>query len=248
MSQKIHVDRAILEEMYVKNNESIKTIAYKLGISATTIGRLVKKYEFPTNKYGHWGSLVGRQFNRLTVIEKAEPTPCGNVRWKCICDCGKECIIPGAGLCSGSTKSCGCYKTERARRGYGDLSGTYWSKIKEGAGTRGHPPIEITPQDAWEVFLKQDRKCALTGLPIKLVPNYDKSIEQTASLDRIDSSKNYTKDNIQWIHKIVNVMKNKYRENDFIYLCRLIAEHTKDRNLILPDLSQYGHYNKNTRK
>ena len=38
---------------------------------------------------------------------------------------------------------------------------------------------------------------------------------KTASLDRIDSSKGYTEDNIQWVHKDVNQMKMDLPEQRF---------------------------------
>ncbi len=49
--------------------------------------------------------------------------------------------------------------------------------------------------------------------------------ERTASLDRIDSSKGYTKDNIQWVHKHVNLMKHKFDQKYFVDICKLIANH-----------------------
>jgi hypothetical protein len=45
----------------------------------------------------------------------------------------------------------------------------------------------------------------------------------TASLDRIDSSKSYNKNNIQWVHKDVNKMKWAFNQNHFIKFCKLIA-------------------------
>lgn len=45
----------------------------------------------------------------------------------------------------------------------------------------------------------------------------------TASLDRIDSSKPYIIDNIQWVHKDINFMKRTYSHDYFIKLCKLVA-------------------------
>ena len=44
-----------------------------------------------------------------------------------------------------------------------------------------------------------------------------------ASLDRIDSSKGYVKDNIQWVHKDVQIMKNKFSEDYFKQICCLVS-------------------------
>lgn len=52
---------------------------------------------------------------------------------------------------------------------------------------------------------------------------------QSASLDRIESNKGYVVDNIQWVHKFVNVMKWNIPEDNFIDWRRRVVEHTKDR-------------------
>jgi peroxiredoxin family protein len=55
----------------------------------------------------------------------------------------------------------------------------------------------------------------------------------TASLDRKDSSKGYTKDNIQWIHKDLQKMKMDMPEDKFINWCNLIIENRKKNNVKL---------------
>lgn len=60
--------------------------------------------------------LIGRKFERLTVIGRAEDyvSPSGKhvARWLCRCDCGNEKIVLGARLKNGGTKSCGCLSRE----------------------------------------------------------------------------------------------------------------------------------------
>jgi hypothetical protein len=51
----------------------------------------------------------------------------------------------------------------------------------------------------------------------------------TASLDRIDSSKGYTIDNVQWVHKTVNLMKRELNQQDFIDICNKISYYNKER-------------------
>ena len=46
--------------------------------------------------------------------------------------------------------------------------------------------------------------------------------EQTASIDRIDSTKGYYIDNIQWVHKDVNRMKKDFEENYLFKICEAI--------------------------
>jgi hypothetical protein len=106
--------------------------------------------------------------------------------------------------------------------GHGEISGHYWSMIKYSAKRRrsGRKEIawDIDIEFAWDLFLRQNRKCALSGLPIQF------GSMQTASIDRVDSGKGYTKDNVQWLHKDVNIMKNKFTTEYFAKLCSLVAE------------------------
>ena len=60
--------------------------------------------------------------------------------------------------------------------------------------------------------------CSLTGWPIDIG-----FVETTASLDRIDSSKGYELNNVRWVHKMVNMCKNKYTDQEFINMCIAIA-------------------------
>jgi hypothetical protein len=71
----------------------------------------------------------------------------------------------------------------------------------------------------WDLYLKQERICALTGLPIKL----GTVNEISASLDRIDSTRGYTLDNVQWVHKDINRMKGDLTPERFLELCQLVA-------------------------
>jgi hypothetical protein len=65
-------------------------------------------------------------------------------------------------------------------------------------------------------------KCVLTGWEISMT--YDNC---TASLDRIDSSKGYEIDNIQWVHTMVNMCKNKYSQDKFVEMCKAVANKVK---------------------
>jgi len=183
--------------------------------------------------------MIGLKFNQLTVLEEVYDIRKETQRGKyylCKCDCGKLTTVIGAKLKVKKypTKSCGCSRLKniwpRMRQnhpqfnGYKELSGSIWSRIKATARTR-NIPIEITIEDAYNLFIAQDKKCKLTGLPIEFAENSKKLAngENTASLDRIDSSKGYTMDNIQWVHKDINYMKMCLSQERFIELAKLIA-------------------------
>lgn len=105
--------------------------------------------------------------------------------------------------------------------GCGELTGSHWGSILGNAKNR-NIEINLTINEAWEKFLKQKRKCALTGVELTL-DKAGKRYGRTASLDRIKSNLPYTKDNIQWIHKNVNYIKRDLDEDTFIELCHSIS-------------------------
>ena len=67
----------------------------------------------------------------------------------------------------------------------------------------------------WE---NQDGKCALTGKPMK--GDFVGNKFHRCSLDRIDSSGDYTVNNCQLILGVVNLAKHVLNNNDFIQLCK----------------------------
>jgi len=105
-----------------------------------------------------------------------------------------------------------------AWKGYKDVPGKVLSKLKRDAETRGIS-FQITLEDIQEKYEQQDMRCALTEIPVLFGMN--------ASVDRIDSEKDYTKDNIQVVLNVVNIMKRDIPEDLFIMLCKSVAERHK---------------------
>jgi hypothetical protein len=73
--------------------------------------------------------------------------------------------------------------------------------------------------------LKQNKKCAYTNIDLyftKFNTNFNRYTN--ASIDRIDSSKPYTLENIQWVDKKINIMKSSYKSEEFIKLCCLVSK------------------------
>ena len=85
--------------------------------------------------------------------------------------------------------------------------------------TRGYE-WAITPEDVNSVYLQQNKKCALSGLDIGWS---ETNWEHSASIDRIDNAKGYTKDNIQLVHKKINMMRGSLSVKEFVEFCRAVA-------------------------
>lgn len=114
-------------------------------------------------------------------------------------------------------------------KGFGEIRGCFFNSMKKGAIKRNFE-FNITIEDIWNLFLKQNRKCALTGVYLSFGQNDKdhKAGKTTASLDRIDSSKGYTIDNVQWVHKWINLMKQDMHDNEFITWCNLVSKYKGD--------------------
>ena len=74
-----------------------------------------------------------------------------------------------------------------------------------------------------KVYEDQKGLCAYTKLPLLAAGNQ----LNTMSLDRIDSSKDYTEDNIQLVCVAINKMKLDMTEDRFIELCLLVTKNSK---------------------
>lgn len=174
--------------------------------------------------------LSGKRFGLLRVVSRAHNKKSWTM-WNCQCDCGRDIVAYSTHLLRGNTKSCGCKQSAAGAEhvqweGYGEISGQRWAEIQRRSlslrSSRLNHTFSITIEYAWELFLLQNRKCALTGQTLTFSKtNADRSA--TASLDRIDSSKGYEPGNVQWVHKDVNRMKNVFPQDYFIATCQLVA-------------------------
>jgi hypothetical protein len=73
--------------------------------------------------------LKGQRFTRLLVICQIRIFKRKNVRWRCLCDCGKYKTVQSGHLRAGDIKSCGCFRKD-SRHGHtanGKISTTYVS-------------------------------------------------------------------------------------------------------------------------
>lgn len=167
----------------------------------------------------------------LSILGESSKNRQGNITWLCICDCGNRKTFSGDHLTRKKypVKSCGCNQVKKGLnhsqwKGHGDISGDWWYShvLRERKqNVRARVPVTVTIEQAWELFLQQEQKCALTGLSLTISST---SKYNTASVDRIDSSRGYELDNIQWVHKDINFMKRTYSQNYFIEMCRLVSK------------------------
>jgi deoxycytidylate deaminase len=174
--------------------------------------------------------LTGQRFGFLKVSKKSDVmTKTRGVLWVCECDCGNVVELASNALTSFNNVTCGDkkrhYKNEldpKFKR-VGEIPLTHINTIKQNAIKR-NIPFSLSPEYLWELFLKQDKKCMLTGELLKFTEDRNASgtraLNTTASLDRIDNKKGYIDGNVRWVHKHVNIMRGSLSDEAFLEYCR----------------------------
>jgi hypothetical protein len=233
-------------------DSSIIQLVIKEYKSVKNIAEIARKFSLNTKTVRHWLvkngveirqnslDILGDKYGRLKVFSYKGKDTNGKSIWNCLCDCGKEKCVRASDLKSGKISSCGCLKKEvnsiigketiqkinKMNKAVGELSGTHYSSIRSNGSKRGFE-FSVSKDFLWNLFLNQNKKCAISG--VELIMSISKSKEKTASLDRIDSSKGYLEDNVQWVHKDINKMKLNHSLDKFINWCIVVADFQKSK-------------------
>ena len=94
---------------------------------------------------------------------------------------------------------------------------------KKNAKTKGLE-FDLTPEILKEMYEKQDGNCALTGIKMEMKKNSDTKNLFHVSVDRIDNSKGYTKDNIQLVLLGINYMRNTSSIEEVTHFLQVLRE------------------------
>lgn len=170
--------------------------------------------------------LSGNRFGLTVAIKFAGYKSIGKKKtvdkpvWECLCDCGKTHLSLGESLSVGDVVSCGCHKIDfknHSSQGSKTLSiKRYFQNLRFNAKKR-NIDFDITVEQIEDLLEKQNFVCVLSGQPISLV------LPTTASLDRINNDLGYHIDNIQWVHRRINYMKNTMSVADFQLWCGYVV-------------------------
>ena len=177
--------------------------------------------------------VVGQTFGRWTVVssevKRGSAVGSGDIRsahWLVQCECGLTSWRNAARLLQGNTNACkSCCRNSAGEHG---KILNFLRKTKYNAKGRGISfSEEIDSVFIENLYEKQGRLCAISGVPISFLDKWKDKKGFTCSLDRKDSSKPYLPDNVHLVHKVVNMMKWTLSLEDFMEWNRIISEHNR---------------------
>jgi len=97
---------------------------------------------------------------------------------------------------------------------------------------RRNKQIDVTLQDLKELWEKQGGICTFSSVNLVLSTHTqtNKNPIYRASLDRIDSTKGYTKENIRWVSLAINWMKNTMSDEMVNKLIEILVKNNKNKS------------------
>lgn len=172
---------------------------------------------------------IGDVFGKWIILDTDLDKTTNNWTVLCRCECGLEKRVIIQRLYSGKTRGCqrcvASGKNHYKWNGVGDMPRTSIYTIKNNCKNKNRR-FNLSIEYLWELYQKQNGKCALTGESIYFLNGNTKAGKDvTASLDRIDSSIGYEIGNVQWVHKHINKIKQDLPQDLFIKLCKQVAKH-----------------------
>lgn len=173
--------------------------------------------------------MVGSKRGDYTIVRPAEKTRWGSRRWLCRCKCGRETVYTTGQILSRGmqrTRCERCYSEdmELSNRVTNHIPERFWKRLQDSANRRGIL-FSLTREEAYSRYEAQKKCCALTGKSLYFTRLRTRFNRYTnASIDRIDPDKGYFPDNIQWVHKTVNMMKGSLSQAEMLEWCRAVTE------------------------
>lgn len=82
----------------------------------------------------------------------------------------------------------------------------------------------LTLDDVYRLWVFQQGKCAISGLPMTHERDQTRFNGTNASIDRINSKLGYIPGNVQLVMAQINIMKSDMEEVDFIKLVKAVAK------------------------
>lgn len=177
-------------------------------------------------------NLVGKKFNRLTVIKFSHYDKKRNQYWLCKCECGNEKIIRANHFKNGKVQSCGCLLKEASQ----GLKHGCWSRNRRLNKIWNGMIRRCEKGDDFHAKYYKDREiivCKEWHDP-KVFEDWalKNGYADNLTIDRIDSNGNYEPNNCRWVtqaEQCRNTSKNRYITINNKKMC--LSEWLKEFNL-----------------
>lgn len=187
----------------------------------------------------NYDNLIGQKFNRLlvlsTTIKKSGKK--NRTALVCQCDCGNQTTVYPYEIIRNHTKSCGCFNKEKGSKTFSTLN----------QSKRKHAPHIASAMAVWKQRYKDGisfedffRLSQMSCYYCKKPPSnkYNKYLSQRATiwakangyfihngLDRLDSNKNHSIDNVVPCCKWCNQAKMTMTPNEFQEYLKQVTSH-----------------------
>jgi hypothetical protein len=169
-----------------------------------------------------------KERNDLKTIDKQRCSICKEIKsndnfFNCKDRLGKYRLRGFCKICDHNYRQQNRMKLRQANR-YNDLC----AKIKTKCN-RKNIAFNLTTDFLNDLFVKQNGRCALTGVPF---PSADQTAlsPHTLSIDRIIPSYGYTVGNVRLVTYIVNCALNKWGEESLYEMCKSYISNRENRN------------------
>lgn len=147
--------------------------------------------------------------------------------WFVKCECGRKSWRSAHLLTVGKTNA--CKSCCRDNKGHNSRIKGFVRKFKQSAEQRGISfSRKITPTFIETLYSLQDKRCAVSGVPIYFTDKWKDWKGCSCSLDRIDSKRRYSVNNVQLVHKRVNMLKGQLTMEELQKWCRKIYKHHRN--------------------
>ncbi len=156
------------------------------------------------------------RFNRVTILELDHKDKRHRSYYLCRCDCGTRKVIHGASLVSGNTKSCGCLSKEaKASTALPGSLGAMRQVILQNYKRGGYGREWLLSED--EFYKISQQRCHYCGQsPSQIKQGHGEGHNFIYNgLDRIDSAKEYTINNVVPCCSKCNIAKNNMTTREF---------------------------------
>ena len=173
--------------------------------------------------------LPGNKYNLLTIIDFSHSDKRGRKWYNSLCLCGNEKIIMGSAMVSGNTKSCGCMTSKFHKEHH---------LLPDNLGVKRHIILQykrhafrrnlcfdISEKDFISLIVKECFYCGLPPSNLKKTKNYKQGLLYSG-IDRIDSSKGYTKENCVSCCENCNKAKLAMSKDEFLSWVKRVYEYS----------------------